>query len=560
LTIHGNLTGLAPSEKKALERLSQRRVPASEIVTPELAQAMALLSREIGRQLGLFLDRNGQVTDVAVGDPNRIELPDFGRLRAGERRFRGLRFVHTHLRGEPLSRDDVTDLTRLRLDMIAAIGVTPEGSSGAVFLAHLLPPSQSGEPYRQLGPINLGMLPGDFAGFIHALEEEFGRTVEGARTVRAPEGRAVLVHVTTDRRRTVEAERALDELAELARTAGVDVVDRVVQVRDKPDPRYVMGRGKLEDVSVRAMHQDAELLILDCDLGANQARAISEVTELKVIDRTQLILDIFAQRAHSRDGKLKVELAQLKYLLPRLGARDDSLSRLTGGIGGRRGPGETVIEIGKRRAREKITRLEKKLEQLSKSRSQRRSLRRRTEIPVVSIVGYTNAGKSTLLNALTDSNVLVEDKLFATLDTASRRLRFPREREVVITDTVGFIRDLPQDLLDAFKATLEEMQDASLLLHVVDAADPARAEHVRCVERLLVELGLHTTPRLIVLNKADRADGEALRADAERFGAVGISAIDRASLRPLLERIEARLWLEGGAAAAPRNSGHRCEE
>lgn len=540
MTPRGNLTGLAPAEKRALERLGSRRLPASRIITPEIAQTMALLSREIGRQIGLFIDRNGQITDVAVGDASRIELPDFGRLRAGEHRFRGLRFVHTHLRAEPLSRDDLTDLTRLRLDMIAAVGVTSEGSPGAVYLAHLLPPGGD-YPYRLLGPLNLGMLPADFLGLVTALEEEFGR-VAGAREVRAPEGRAVLVHVTTDRRRTAEAERALDELAELARTAGVAVADRVVQVRDKPDPRFVMGKGKLEDITVRAMHLDAELLILDCNLGANQARAIAEVTELKVIDRTQLILDIFAQRAHSRDGKLKVELAQLKYLLPRLGARDDSLSRLTGGIGGRRGPGETVMEIGRRRAREKIARIEKKLDGLGKGRSQRRALRRRSAIPIVSIVGYTNAGKSTLLNALTNSDVLVEDKLFATLDTSSRRLRFPREREVIVTDTVGFIRDLPRDLLDAFKATLEEMRDASLLLHIVDAADPARAEHVRCVEQLLVDLDLHETPRLLVMNKADRVDPAAIRSEVESLGAVLVSALDRSTLGPLLERVEERLW------------------
>jgi GTPase len=548
LTPHGNLTGLAPAEKRAIERLGSRRVPASRIVTPELAQTMALLSREIGRQIGLFIDRNGQVTNVAVGDATRIELPDFGRLRAGERRFRALRFVHTHLRGEPLSRDDITDLTRLRLDLIAAVGVTPEGSPGAVYLAHLLPPGAGGEPYRLLGPLNLGMLPEDFLGLVTALEEEFGRAA-GAREVRAPEGRAVLVHVTADRRRTKEAELALDELAELARTAGVEVADRVIQVRDKPDPRFVMGKGKLEDVTVRAMSLDAELLILDCNLGANQARAISEVTELKVIDRTQLILDIFAQRAHSRDGKLKVELAQLKYLLPRLGARDDSLSRLTGGIGGRRGPGETVMEIGRRRAREKIARLEKKLDELGRGRSQRRALRRRTAIPIVSIVGYTNAGKSTLLNALTGSDVLVEDKLFATLDTASRRLRFPREREVIVTDTVGFIRDLPRDLVDAFKATLEEMRDAALLLHVVDAADPARAEHIRCVEQLLVDLELHETPRLLVMNKADLVEPDALRAEAENLRAVAVSANDRSTLAPLLERVEERLWASGAGSA-----------
>ena len=545
MTAHGNLTGLAPAEKRALERLGSRRVPASRIITPELAQTMALLSREIGRQIGLFIDRNGQVTVVAVGDASRIELPDFGRLRAGERRFRGLRFVHTHLRGEPLSRDDLTDLTRLRLDMIAAVGVTPEGSPGAVYLAHLLPPGDGTASHRLLGPLNLGMLPEDFVGLVTALEEEFGR-VAGAREVRAPEGRAVLVHVTADRRRTKEAELALDELAELARTAGVEVADRVIQVRDKPDPRFVMGKGKLEDVTVRAMNLDAELLILDCNLGANQARAISEVTELKVIDRTQLILDIFAQRAHSRDGKLKVELAQLKYLLPRLGARDDSLSRLTGGIGGRRGPGETVMEIGRRRAREKIARLEKKLDDLGKGRSQRRALRRRSAIPIVSIVGYTNAGKSTLLNALTNSDVLVEDRLFATLDTTSRRLRFPKEREVIVTDTVGFIRDLPRDLLDAFKATLEEMHDASLLLHVVDASDPARAEHVRCVEQILVDLELHETPRLLVMNKADLVEPDALRAEAENLRAVPVSAIDRSTLAPLLERVEELLWASSG--------------
>ena len=236
----------------------------------------------------------------------------------------------------------------------------------------------------------------------------------------------MLVHVTTDRRKMPEARRALLELKELAHTAGVDVVDEIIQVRPKPDPLYVMGRGKLEDVTVRAMQQDAELLIVDTNLGANQSRAIAEVTDLKVLDRTQLILDIFAQRAHSLDGKLKVELAQLKYLLPRLGMRDDSLSRLTGGIGGR-GPGETKLEIGRRRARERIAKLSKKLEGLGRARAQRRARRRRNEVPVVSIVGYTNAGKSTLLNTLTQSEVFVEDRLFATLDTSSRRLRFPRE-------------------------------------------------------------------------------------------------------------------------------------
>ncbi len=540
MSVHGNLTGLKPIQRKALDRLSTRRVPSERIVTPELAQTLALLSRETGRRIGLFIDRGGQVTQVAVGDADRILLPDFGRVRAGERRFRGLRLIHTHLRSEPLSRDDLTDLTRLRLDMVVAIGVAPDGAPGSAYLAHLLPPSKGGEPHRLLGPLNLGMLPDNFLELIGSLEEEF-RRLSAARVVDMPEGRAIIVKVASDRRKTMDATRALDELGELARTAGVEVVERVIQFRPKPDPLYVMGRGKLEDVAVRAMQQDAELLILDCNLGANQSRAISELTDLKVIDRTQLILDIFAQRAHSRDGKLKVELAQLKYLLPRLGAKDDSLSRLTGGIGGR-GPGETKLEIGRRRARDRIARLQKKLSQLEKARSQRRALRQRNQVPVISIVGYTNAGKSTLLNALTNSDVFVENKLFATLDTSSRRLRFPRDREVIITDTVGFIRDLPTDLIDAFKATLEELDDASLLLHVVDVSDPVRSDHVRAVEKILMDLGLSGVPRLTVLNKADLLDEHEGDAEARATDGILVSAVDRSTLHPLLERIEGYLW------------------
>lgn len=542
MSVHGNTNGLKTAQKRSLERLASRRIPAERIVTPELSQSLALISREIGRQVGLFIDRSGQVTRVTVGDQRRIWLPDFGRLRAGERRFRGLRLVHTHLRSEPLSRDDLTDLTRLRLDMVVAIGVAPEGTPGAVYYAHLLPPSPDGELYRQAGPLNPGMLDDDFTALIGSLEEEFRRRVR-SRPIEAAEGRAVLASVVRDRRRIPEAERSLDEIGELARTSGVEVVDRVIQMRPRPDPLYVLGRGKLEDVTVRAMQHDADLMILDTDLDPNQARAIAQSTELKVLDRTQLILDVFARRAHSLDGKLKVELAQLKYLMPRLGARDDSLSRLTGGIGGR-GPGETKLEIGRRRARDRIARLQKKLDRLAKGRAQRRSLRRSSGVPVLSIVGYTNAGKSTLLNALTDSEVPVENRLFATLDTSSRRLRFPREREVVITDTVGFIRDLPRDLIDAFKATLEELDDASLLLHVVDAADPVYREQIECVERILADLGLGSKPRLAVLNKTDLLGREEAAAAAQSLDGVAISARNRETLGPLLERIEKTLWLE----------------
>jgi GTP-binding protein HflX len=310
----------------------------------------------------------------------------------------------------------------------------------------------------------------------------------------------------------------------------------------------LIGRGKLEELNLRSMQAMADLLIFDQDLSPSQSRHIGEETSLKILDRTQLILDIFAQRAQSADGKLQVELAQLKYLLPRLSQSDDSLSRLAGGIGGR-GPGETKLEIDRRRVRDRIARLERRIEALSKERGIRRAQRNRRQLPVISIVGYTNAGKSTLLNALTRSKVLVEDKLFATLDPTSRRLRFPRQREVIVTDTVGFIRDLPKDLVNAFRATLEELSDASLLLHVVDAADPARDEQVRAVEKILGELDLLAKPRLLVWNKVDQLD----RQDAEDLlrsrGGVAISATSRLGLTELADKADWTLFAEGSSAA-----------
>jgi GTP-binding protein HflX len=346
-----------------------------------------------------------------------------------------------------------------------------------------------------------------------------------------------------------EAEASLEELKELARTAGVEVIDAMLQVRRDPDPRTLIGRGKLEEILLRSMQLMADILVFDADLSHSQAIHIAEPTSLKILDRTQLILDIFAQRAQSADGKLQVELAQLKYLYPRLVGRDDSLSRLAGGIGGR-GPGETKLEIDRRRVRDRITQLERRIQALSSDRQVRRKRRNLRGLPVISIVGYTNAGKSTLLNALTESEVLAEDKLFATLDPTSRRLRFPRDREVIITDTVGFIRDLPEDLVTAFRATLEELDDADLLLHVADAADPRLDGHVEAVEKILADLGLTGTPRLLVLNKVDRlppGQGEAL---AHARNAVAVSALSRQGLPELLHRCDRMLWADGKVSLA----------
>jgi GTP-binding protein HflX len=533
--ISGNLTGLKPSELQNLERLGRRRVPPSAIVNVELATSMAAISRELGRQLGLLVSREGHIEYIAVGDASKIHLPDFGRLRASAGRFRGLRLIHTHLHDEALTRDDLVDLVRLRFDLVAAVCVSPMGGPTQVYYAHLLPGREGDDPWRTEGPISIHKLDVDFGELIRSLEAEVARE-RRARPITAPEGRAVLVHVTT-KGMAHEADDSLDELERLADTAGVEVVARVVQVRDKPDPRYLLGRGKLEDVVVEAMAQDAELLIFDQELKPNQARAIADLTDLKVVDRTQLILDIFAQRAHTRDGKLQVELAQLKYRLPRLGKIDDGLSRLTGGIGGR-GPGETKLEIGRRRTRERISHLDHGIKQLAKRRRQTRERRLRAGVPVVAIVGYTNAGKSTLMNSLTRADAFVEDRLFATLDPLSRQLRLPSGAQVVLTDTVGFIRDLPQDLVTAFRATLEELGEASLLLHLVDAADRNLDERIRAVENILVDLEFHAIPRRLVLNKIDLLSPAEAQGLAQQLGAIAVSAREPATLAPLVEAID----------------------
>ena len=535
----GNTLGLKPSELKALRNTFRRNVGPHDLVSVELARHLTELSREINRQVGVLLTRKGDVEAVMVGNAHQLELPDIGRARAGQTRLRGLRLVHTHLKSEPLTRDDLTDLALLRLDFVAAIGVKDDGQPGVLHYAHLLPIDGSGQFWRTTTLASIHDEQPDVASTLDALEDEFARAAP-ARKVGGRE-RAVLVGVGLDGKRS-NLEASLAELNELARTAGVEVVDSVAQPRREADPRYLIGRGKLDDLNLRAMQLSAEVMIFDKDLSAGQARAIGEVTNVKVIDRTQLILDIFAQRAQSGDGKLQVELAQLKYMMPRLVQQDPSLSRLYGGGVGGRGPGETKLEIDRRRVRDRITMLEKKIDALSKDRKVRRAQRNRKGLPVISIVGYTNAGKSTLLNALTQSEVLAENKLFATLDPTSRRLRFPEEHEVIITDTVGFIRDLPKDLVNAFRATLEELEDASLLLHVVDASDPAHDQHIESVERIIHSLELGDTPRLLVWNKCDRLPPD-LRAPLLRArGGIAISAANKEGFEQLLAEAERMLY------------------
>ncbi|MDB5214985.1 MAG: GTP-binding protein HflX [Myxococcaceae bacterium] len=517
-------------------------MPATDIATPELTKSLVEASVETGRQIGVLVHRSGQVDYVIVGDAGKLMLPDIGRLRAAEGRFRGLRLVHTHVRGEALTRDDLVDLVRLRLDLVCAIQISPRGEVRSLHYAYNIPAEPGEVPYREVGPLPPGQVDVDVSSLMSGLEAEFARKTR-TRDVQAKDGRAILLHVgdKSERNALHLAQEGIRELRELAYTAGVEVVDTIVQVRERIDPKHVLGKGKLDDVIVRAMQLDAQVLIFDRDLTPVQSSAIAKESDLKVIDRTQLILDIFAQRAESTDGKLQVELAQLKYNMPRLGLKDDSLSRLTGGIGGR-GPGETKLEIGRRRAKERVSHLEAQLKKLVRQREQRRAKRARTGVPTIAVVGYTNAGKSTLLNTLTGSDVLVEDKLFATLDTRSRHLKVGwagyGDREVVITDTVGFIRSLPKDLFAAFRATFEEAADADLLLHVVDAGDDARDEHMDTTEKVLAELELDEIPRIVVFNKSDTIAPFARKLLQKKFpDSVVLSAMDRESTRPLLVRL-----------------------
>ena len=546
--LHGNTEGLKPSESKALQALYERRISPDRFVTPEVARRLAELSHEIGRQIGLLVDRNGYIGHVVVGDAHQLHLPDVGRERAGTARFRGLRLVHTHLRGEAITRDDLTDLTLLRLDAVLAIQTRLDGLPGWIDLGTLRPLPEAGEDPT---PWQVDRIPSvhgwetDFQEFILDLEAQFSKR-DATFRVPGSEG-TIIIGVTTGD--PVEARESLEELERLAQTAGLQVLDRVLQVRRQFDGRYVIGQGKLKEILIRAMQLNAGVLIFDGELAPSQLRNIATDTDLKVLDRTQLILDIFALRARTREGKLQVELAQLRYMKPRLAIMPTAMSRLTGGIGGR-GPGETKLEINKRRAEERVTRLERQLRELSKNRALRRARRKRVGLPQVSIVGYTNAGKSTLLNAMTNASVDAEDKLFATLDPTSRRMRFPEEREVILTDTVGFIRHLPKELMHAFRSTLEEVTEADIILHVVDASSPELETHLATVAETLKGLEASDIPSLLVLNKVDRVAPDQLQTLIDRHGGLPVSALSRQGLDTLLGALERRLFQEQAAARA----------
>jgi GTP-binding protein HflX len=541
--IFGRTNGLKPSEKKRLANLYNRRVPFNRLLSAELARTLAALSGELQKPISLLLDRGGRVIRVAIGDARELPVPESALV---ETRLSGYRVLHTHLGNGGLSRPDLSMLFLHRLDAMTALEVE-NGQPTKLHLAQLSPPKAEQEdwqifpsrPYHEY-------LDWDVAAAVQALEEELSRQARGLDLKDGSGERAVLVGV--DRGEGVQAEVDLAELVELACTAGAVVAHKELVFRPGLDPRYAIGRGKVDDLVSQAYHQNAGTLIFGIELSAAQARELETITGLKILDRTQLILDIFAQHARTPEARVQVELAQLKYLLPRLVGKGKDLSRLGGGIG-TRGPGETKLEVDRRRLQDRIAELTRKLREIADRRKEARRRRDKSGLPVVSVVGYTNAGKTTLMHALARKGDEGENKLFATLRPLTRRGFIPGIGEVLYTDTVGFIRHMPGDLVEAFRSTLEELRDADILLHVLDASQEGALERYQVVEDLLAHLGVESR-RILVLAKADAAGGYDLEYLKERLGGLPVSAVKGRGLNELKQAVADELIAQGVRPAA----------
>jgi GTP-binding protein HflX len=555
-----NSKGLKKSETRKLEKLLHERVPTDKILTLDLAETAAEFSQESGHPIALVLDRRGQVVNITVGTPSQVDTPELRQVRVGPGRLCGQRIIYTQLTtrrhngNQPgsyvPSREDLQCLAKNRLDLLAKIEVNPEGpfsrSKGeqikladAVHVAYLLPNrGEDGKLWKVLPPGTARKIQDEsFDQLLSSLETEF-RRIAPKLQVRDGEERAVLVAVIPPESDAWQIEDDLDELAQLTRTAGGTICGRLMQSRLQPDPRQFLGSGKAQELALMVQEFGANLVVVDQELNTNQQHELQKIVGVKVIDRTQLILDIFAQRAQTKEGKLQVELAQLNYLYPRLVGKGTQLSRLGGGIG-TRGPGETKLEVDRRRMRDKMSHLQRETGHIREYRDTQRRRRNFENLPVVALTGYTNSGKSTLLNSLTKSDKLVEDKLFATLDPATRRTVLPDNSPVLFTDTVGFIKRLPTSLFAAFSATLEEVAVADMLLHVVDASHPNVMQQITSVLDVLGELHALEKPTITVLNKVDKIRKEDLDWLSEQVSnPIPVSALYRTGLRDLLLSVE----------------------
>lgn len=526
--IHGNTEGIRKTVLDELTTLYDVQLEPGQFMPQDLLQSLCGYSASMNREIAVYITRYGEIADVFIGRADSIDLPDL-RLRRGERRLSMVRCVHTHPRatGE-LSDVDVSALLSMRFDAMCAVGVSEDGRPTSVQCAFL--DAESEGHVRRTELISARRLPQEeWLSEIERTDAAYRATAPATRTGRE---RAVLVGI--------ESEESLDELEELAKTAGAETVLRVLQKRPKPDPVYCVGKGKAEELSLRCQAAQADLVIFDEELSGVMQKNLEEILRLKVVDRTALILDIFAARANTREGKLQVEMAQLKYRSQRLLGQGLVLSRLAGGIG-TRGPGESKLEVNRRRIRERLTDLERELEQIERQRGLRRQSREKNGVPIVALVGYTNAGKSTLFNRLTGADVYVENQLFATLDSVSRPIELPHGGKALLVDTVGFIRKLPHELVKAFRATLEEARLADVLVLVLDGADAQMESRRRTVEEVLDSLGATEAPRVEAVNKCDLIAPEAQSLP----GALYISASTGRSVEKLLLRVESEL--EAGA-------------
>lgn len=534
--IFGNTQGIRGTQLKQLEQLYDQRQPSDRFVTVQFARTLAALSHTIRHPICVYLNRRGQVIRVGIGTPLQTQLAASDLPRQSLDRFSGVRCVS--VQSEAPSAANLVAMVRQRLDALITIVPATDTSKETIYLAHIVPDLR--EPWTVEQVDDLESLEADIVDDWEAEIKRAGLDELPFQTLQTNRDKALLVGVHTDDISDQRFEDGLNELVSLVESAGGEIVGIVQQKRSKPQPQTVVGQGKVEEITLKAYTLGANLIVVDRDISPAQARNLEDQVGMRVVDRTGVILDIFAQRAQSQAGKLQVELAQLEYQLPRLRGRGQELSRLGAGIG-TRGPGETKLETERRTIQRKISQLQQEVTQLQSHRSRQRNQRQSRDISIVALVGYTNAGKSTLLNTLTNADVYVANQLFATLDPTTRRLSIAdaeSRREVLLTDTVGFIHELPPPLIDAFRATLEEVSDADAMIHLVDLSHPAWERHIQSVKDVLDELPGTPDRELLVFNKVDRVDQSTIQTVQQSYpNAVFISATQSIGLDTLQQQL-----------------------
>ena len=541
--IKGNIKGIRDSVIAELQKLYDMQSP--QLVSQELAVKLADITEYINREISVYITRSGQIIEIAVGDNATVELPSFsGRRGAG--RLSGIRCIHTHPGGNPyLSGVDISALKNNKYDAMVAIGVVSPDFTKSELTFGLITGIDSNENYTAecYGPYSIEDAENiNFVNTVNTRERILDKQT-GTASLQVMSERAILIGMEWGRNDSLwTVDDSLEELKQLADTAGATVIKKFIQKRPKPDPAFFIGRGKVQELALYAQQENIDLCIFDDELSPAQQRNIESVMGIRILDRTALILDIFAQRARTNEGKLQVELAQLQYTLPRIMGKGLMLSRLGGGIG-TRGPGETKLEVDRRRIRDRIAFIKDQIEKVKAVRSLHRSKRKKNNVFEVSLVGYTNAGKSTLLNTLTNSDIYAKDQLFATLDPTTRQLTLPNKQEIIITDTVGFIQRLPHQLIAAFRSTLEVVTEADLLVHVIDVSHELYKEQAAAVHEVLKEIGAETKPVITVYNKIDKLPPDSKLADrlALEEDTVCISAAKKLNLETLQQMIESHL-------------------